>query len=205
MRPPCSAAARSRAARPGAHRPGGAAARHRAVRRGGRLRRGGPAPVGQLGGRRRDPRRGHRALHRPRQAALHRLRRGAPSASRVRRSPRGRRRGSRCRRAGPRRRAVPARRPARADIGFVTPRDAAQARAIVAEIRAGQEAGGRASRPSTCSATSSCSSTRTPAGGRRRKARLDALSGLPYRSDAPVFAGTPAAGRLAAGLAGGLV
>ena len=37
-----------------------------AVRRGGRLRRGGPAAVGQLGGRRRDPRRRHRPVHRPR-------------------------------------------------------------------------------------------------------------------------------------------
>ena len=46
----------------------------RAVRRGRRRRRGGPPAVGQLGGRRRDPRRRHRPLHRPRQAALRRLR-----------------------------------------------------------------------------------------------------------------------------------
>ena len=67
-------------------RPGGPAADRRAVRRGRRLRRGGPAAVGQLGGRRRDPRRRDRPVRRPGQAALHRLRRAATSASRARRS-----------------------------------------------------------------------------------------------------------------------
>ena len=56
------------------HRPGRRRAGRRPVRRGRRLRRGGPAAVGQLGGRRRDPRRRHRPVRRPRQAALHRLR-----------------------------------------------------------------------------------------------------------------------------------
>ena len=44
------------------------------VRRGRRRRRGGPSALGQLGGRRGDPRRGHRSVHRPRQAAPRRLR-----------------------------------------------------------------------------------------------------------------------------------
>ena len=45
-----------------------------AVRRGRGLRRGHAPAVGQLGGRRGDPRRGHRPVRRPREAALHRLR-----------------------------------------------------------------------------------------------------------------------------------
>ncbi len=51
--------------------------RRRAVRRGRRRRGGGAPPLGQLGGRRRHPRCRDRSLHRPRQAALHRLRRKA--------------------------------------------------------------------------------------------------------------------------------
>ena len=46
----------------------------RAVRRGRRRRRGRPPPLGQLGGRRDHPRRRHRPVRRPRQAALRRLR-----------------------------------------------------------------------------------------------------------------------------------
>ena len=46
----------------------------RAVRRGGRLRRGRAPALGQLGGRRGDPGRRHRPVRRPREAALHRLR-----------------------------------------------------------------------------------------------------------------------------------
>ncbi len=49
--------------------------RSRPPRRGGRLRGGRPPPVGQLGGRRRDPRRGDRAVRRPGEAPLHRFRR----------------------------------------------------------------------------------------------------------------------------------
>ena len=46
----------------------------RPVRRGGRRGRGRPPAVGQLGGRRRSSGRRHRPVHRPRQAALRRLR-----------------------------------------------------------------------------------------------------------------------------------
>ena len=49
-------------------------ARSRPPRRGGGLRRGAAPAVGQLGGRRRDPRRRDRPVRRPEQAALHRLR-----------------------------------------------------------------------------------------------------------------------------------
>ena len=87
----------------------GRAGRRRAVRRGRRLRRGPPAAVGQLGGRRRDPRRRHRPVRRPRQAALHRLRGPLVLGARARRSPRGRRRASRSSPRWPtQHRAVPA-------------------------------------------------------------------------------------------------
>ena len=60
-RPSCSAGANPAARRP--------------VRRGLRCRRGGAPTLGQLGGRRRHPRRRHRTVRRPRQTALHRLHR----------------------------------------------------------------------------------------------------------------------------------
>ena len=63
------------AAGPGAGAPGDAAAVGRPLRRGGGLRRGRAPPLGQLGGRRGDPRCGDGAVRRPGQAALHRLRR----------------------------------------------------------------------------------------------------------------------------------
>ena len=61
--------ARGRAVRPPRRQ------RCRPVRRSLRRRRGRPPALGQLGGRRRHPRRRHRSIRRPRQAALHRLRR----------------------------------------------------------------------------------------------------------------------------------
>ena len=146
-------ARRGRAVRP-AHDPAGPAGRaataplRRAVRRGRRLRRGRAPALGQLGGRRRDPGRRHRPVRRPGQAALHRLRGRAVLASRARRSRRGRRRASRSSAAlGPpdrRRTGCVAR---SADVGFVTPRDAGDAAAILAEIRAEQAAAGRADDP----------------------------------------------------------
>lgn len=54
-------------------RPRRAGTAHRAVRRGRRPRGSRTPALGQLGGRRRDPGRGDRPLHRPAQAALHRL------------------------------------------------------------------------------------------------------------------------------------
>ncbi len=69
----------------------------------------------------------HRPLHRPRQAALHRLRGTGTSASRAPRSPPGRRRASRLVTALAHE-SVPYQLVARsADIGYVTPHDADQA------------------------------------------------------------------------------
>jgi alkanesulfonate monooxygenase SsuD/methylene tetrahydromethanopterin reductase-like flavin-dependent oxidoreductase (luciferase family) len=78
-----------------------------------------------------------------------------------------------------------------ADLGFVTPRDAEQARAIVAEIRAGQERAGRASETVHVFGDLVVFLDEDAAAAAERKARLDALSGRQYRSDAPVFVGTP--------------
>ena len=92
-------------------RSGRAAAYRRPLRRGGRLRGGAAPSMGQLGRRRGDPRRGHRPLHRPGQAALHRLRRplvlgqGTVDHSPAAAGPAGRGR------ARPRQRSVPADRP----------------------------------------------------------------------------------------------
>ena len=92
-----SSTARPDAAAPLRQAPGSRVSRAElpTFRRGRRLRRGAPPAVGQLGGRRRDPRRRHRPLHRPRQAALHRLRGRSASPSAAPRSRRGRRRASR--------------------------------------------------------------------------------------------------------------
>ena len=95
--------------------------------------------VGQLGGRRRDPRRRHRPVRRPGQAALHRLRGRLVLASRgpsiTPRPPQGQPLVAALAHAS---RPVPADRRASADVGFVTPHDADDAAAIVAEIRAEQ-------------------------------------------------------------------
>jgi alkanesulfonate monooxygenase SsuD/methylene tetrahydromethanopterin reductase-like flavin-dependent oxidoreductase (luciferase family) len=79
-----------------------------------------------------------------------------------------------------------------ADVGFVTPRDPGHAAEIVAEIRAAQDAAGRAGQalhvfgdlvvfiePDTRAAAS-------------RKDRLDSLAGARYESDASIFTGTAA-------------
>ena len=78
-----------------ARRPSRRRRRRRPVRRGRRRRRGRAAAVGQLGGRRRDPRRGHRPVHRPRQAPLRSTSRASASRSRDRRSCPARPRASR--------------------------------------------------------------------------------------------------------------
>jgi alkanesulfonate monooxygenase SsuD/methylene tetrahydromethanopterin reductase-like flavin-dependent oxidoreductase (luciferase family) len=76
-----------------------------------------------------------------------------------------------------------------ADVGFVTPRDAGHAAEIVAEIRAAQDAAGRAA-------------DNLPVFGdlvvfigpdaASRMDRLDELAGIRYESDATIFAGTAA-------------
>ncbi|MEU1666225.1 LLM class flavin-dependent oxidoreductase [Streptomyces sparsogenes] len=79
-----------------------------------------------------------------------------------------------------------------ADIGYVTPRDADHARAIVAEIRAEQEAAGRADQPLHVFGDLVVFLDDDPAAATARRERLDALAGSPYTSDARIFTGTPA-------------
>ncbi|MGW5588292.1 LLM class flavin-dependent oxidoreductase [Streptomyces sp. NPDC003857] len=79
-----------------------------------------------------------------------------------------------------------------ADVGYVTPHDAEQARAIVAEIRAEQEAAGRAGELLHVFGDLVVFLDDEQAAAQDRRARLDALTGEPYTSDARIFTGTPA-------------
>jgi alkanesulfonate monooxygenase SsuD/methylene tetrahydromethanopterin reductase-like flavin-dependent oxidoreductase (luciferase family) len=79
-----------------------------------------------------------------------------------------------------------------ADIGYVTPYDTTQARAIVDEIRAEQVAAGRAAASVLVFADLDVFLDDTTAAAAARKARLDDLAGAEYAGDARVFAGTPA-------------
>lgn len=88
---------------------------------------------------------------------------------------------------------VPYRLVARAtDVGYVTPHDADQARAIVAEIRAEQAEAGRADELLHVFGDLVVFLDDDPAAATARRDRLDALAGEPYTSDARIFAGTPA-------------
>jgi len=94
-----------------------------------------------------------------------------------------------------------------ADVGFVTPRDAGHAAAVVAEIRDAQQAAGRAG--DTVHVFGDLVVFLDEPGGEtgaERKARLDDLAGYPYASDATIFTGTAAglADLLQAWQAGGL-
>ncbi|WP_190016642.1 LLM class flavin-dependent oxidoreductase [Streptomyces lucensis] len=79
-----------------------------------------------------------------------------------------------------------------ADIGYVTPHDVEQARAIAAEIRAEQEAAGRAGEPLHLFGDLVVFLDDDRATAEDRRARLDTLAGEPYGSDARIFTGTPA-------------
>src|SRR4051812_47269224 len=79
-----------------------------------------------------------------------------------------------------------------ADLGFVTPRDAAHAEEIVAEIRCAQTAAGREDETVHVFGDVVVFLDEDEATARDRKARLDDLAGEEYRSDATVFTGTPA-------------
>ena len=157
LRPPDHPATSAR--RPGD--PDGAATRRRSVRRGRRLRRGGPAAVGQLGGRRRDPRRRHRPVHRPGQAALHRL----PGQVLLGQGPVDRAAATAGptagHRAGPLGGAVPVRRPQRRRRLRHARSTPATPPRIVGEVRAEQAAAGR---------------------DRRDRARLRRSGGVPGRA-----------------------
>ncbi|WP_055491277.1 LLM class flavin-dependent oxidoreductase [Streptomyces sp. TP-A0356] len=88
---------------------------------------------------------------------------------------------------------VPFRLVARAtDLGYVTPHDTEQARAIVAEIRAERTAAGRAEEPLHLFGDLVVFLDDDPAEAAARRERLDTLAGYPYTGDARVFTGTPA-------------
>ncbi|CAL9655437.1 LLM class flavin-dependent oxidoreductase [Streptomyces sp. enrichment culture] len=79
-----------------------------------------------------------------------------------------------------------------ADVGYITPRDADEARDTVARIRAEQDAAGRASEPLHVFGDLVVFLDEDAATARARRERLDALAGEPFTSDAPLFTGTPA-------------
>ncbi|MFC8430471.1 LLM class flavin-dependent oxidoreductase [Streptomyces sp. NPDC057253] len=79
-----------------------------------------------------------------------------------------------------------------ADVGYITPHDASQARAIVAEIRAEQSVAGRESELLHVFGDLVVFLDEDPAEAAARRDRLDALAGEPYTSDARIFTGTVA-------------
>jgi alkanesulfonate monooxygenase SsuD/methylene tetrahydromethanopterin reductase-like flavin-dependent oxidoreductase (luciferase family) len=79
-----------------------------------------------------------------------------------------------------------------ADVGFVTPRDAAHAEEVLAEIRCAQTAAGREEETVHVLGDLVVFLDHDEARARDRKARLDDRAGQEYRSDATVFTGTPA-------------
>jgi alkanesulfonate monooxygenase SsuD/methylene tetrahydromethanopterin reductase-like flavin-dependent oxidoreductase (luciferase family) len=79
-----------------------------------------------------------------------------------------------------------------ADLGYVTPHDAGQAAAIIAEIAEQQDAAGRPAGSVQVFADLVVFLDDTEQAAAGRRARLDDLAGRPYRSDAEIFAGTPA-------------
>ncbi|WP_055534506.1 LLM class flavin-dependent oxidoreductase [Streptomyces graminilatus] len=79
-----------------------------------------------------------------------------------------------------------------ADVGYVTPHDSGQARAIVEEIRTEQAAAGRAGELLHVFGDLVVLLDDDPAEAVARRERLDALAGYEYTSDARIFAGTPA-------------
>ncbi|WP_327433423.1 LLM class flavin-dependent oxidoreductase [Streptomyces sp. NBC_01236] len=77
------------------------------------------------------------------------------------------------------------------DLGYVTPHDAEQARAVVAAVRAEQDAAGRAAEPLRLFGDLVVFLDDDPAAAVARRDRLDSLAGHPYTSDARIFTGTP--------------
>ena len=78
-----------------------------------------------------------------------------------------------------------------ADLGFITPQHREQARQIVTEIRTGPAAAGPG-RPPHLFADLVVFLDDTAAAAAARRQRLDERAGAEYRSDARIFAGTPA-------------
>ena len=79
-----------------------------------------------------------------------------------------------------------------ADVGFVTPRDAAHAAEIVAEIRDGQARAGRAAQTLHVFGDLVVFLDETETAAVARKQRLDERAGAEYRSDARSYTGTAA-------------
>ncbi|MDT0483178.1 LLM class flavin-dependent oxidoreductase [Streptomyces doebereineriae] len=78
-----------------------------------------------------------------------------------------------------------------ADVGYITPHDTGQARAIVSEIRAEQETAGRADELLHVFGDLVVFLDDDPAEAAARRDRLDTRAGEPYQSDARIFTGTP--------------
>jgi alkanesulfonate monooxygenase SsuD/methylene tetrahydromethanopterin reductase-like flavin-dependent oxidoreductase (luciferase family) len=78
------------------------------------------------------------------------------------------------------------------DVGFITPQDGDEARAIIAEIRTEQQAAGRAQETVHVFADVTVFLDDEPGVAAARKARLDDLAGRDLASDAKVFVGSPA-------------
>ncbi len=78
-----------------------------------------------------------------------------------------------------------------ADVVYVTPHDAGQARAIDQEVRAEQAAAGREDEPLHVFGDLVVFLDVDAGQAAERKARLDSLAGTGYSSDARVFTGTP--------------
>jgi alkanesulfonate monooxygenase SsuD/methylene tetrahydromethanopterin reductase-like flavin-dependent oxidoreductase (luciferase family) len=79
-----------------------------------------------------------------------------------------------------------------ADIGFITPRDRANAAEIIGEIRAYQEEAGRGGEPVHAFGDVVVFLDDSAAAARARWQRLDERAGAEYTSDAHIFAGTAA-------------
>jgi alkanesulfonate monooxygenase SsuD/methylene tetrahydromethanopterin reductase-like flavin-dependent oxidoreductase (luciferase family) len=93
-----------------------------------------------------------------------------------------------------------------ADVALITPQDVDAVAGIVAEIRAAQAEAGRGDERLLIFGEFVVFLDEDPAEAIERKERLDEAAGEPYRSDAPVFAGSPCAlaDQLAAWAAAGL-
>lgn len=79
-----------------------------------------------------------------------------------------------------------------ADLGFITPRDAAHAREALAEIRAAQDAAGRAGETVHVLGDVVVFLDDDANAAAARRDRLDELAGSEFTSDAPIFSGTAA-------------
>jgi alkanesulfonate monooxygenase SsuD/methylene tetrahydromethanopterin reductase-like flavin-dependent oxidoreductase (luciferase family) len=78
-----------------------------------------------------------------------------------------------------------------ADVGYVTPHDTDEARAIVAEVHTARAAAGRSGEPLHVFGDLVVFLAGTAGAAADRKARLDELAGAAFASDAEVFTGTP--------------